>query len=82
MGLNITYAISWLRQEENQYLTTPLEIARKLPEDLLRLMGYQRGAYALGYVDDMRDPMEMVNPEFARGGFGDLASAVAQVRDK
>ena len=82
MGLNITYAISWLRQEENQYLTTPLEIARKLPEDLLRLMGYQRGAYALGYVDDMRDPMEMVNPEFGRGGFGDLASAVAQVRNK
>lgn len=80
MGLNITYAVSWLRQEENQYLTTPIEIARGLPEDLLRLMGYQRGAYALGYVDDMRDPMQAVNPEFVRDGLGDLESAVARAR--
>src|SRR5581483_5834993 len=46
-GLNITYAVSWLRQEENQYLSVPAAIARELPDDLLRLMGYARGAYAL-----------------------------------
>ena len=79
MGLNITYAISWLRQEENQYLTTPLEIARGLPEDLLRLMGYQRGAYALGYVDDMRDPMAVVRPELVGGSLGDLEQARARL---
>ena len=43
-GINITYNVSWLRQEENQYLSVPLEIARTLPVDLLRLMGYQRSA--------------------------------------
>jgi hypothetical protein len=81
LGLNITYATSWLRQEENQYLTTPLEVARELPEDLLRLMGYQRGAYALGYVDDLRDPMAVVNPGFVRrDGLGDLERARARVR--
>ena len=32
-GLNITYAGRWLRQEENQYLSVPLEIARELPDD-------------------------------------------------
>jgi len=81
MGLNLTYALSWLRQEENQYLTTPIEVARELPEELLRLMGYQRGAYALGYVDDMRDPMEVVKPEFVRTGFGDLEAVREQLQD-
>jgi ectoine hydroxylase-related dioxygenase (phytanoyl-CoA dioxygenase family) len=74
-GLNITYARSWLRQEENQYLSVPLEIARELPEPLQRLIGYARGAYALGYVDDLRDPIELVRPGASRSGLGDLASA-------
>ena len=63
VGVNITYNMSWLRQEENQYLSVPLEVARELPVELLRLMGYQRGAYALGYVDDLRDPIEVVRPD-------------------
>ncbi len=69
-GINITYNVSWLRQEENQYLSVPLEIARTLPVDLLRLMGYARGAYALGYVDDLRDPIAVVRPDLARSGLG------------
>jgi len=57
-GLNITYNVAWLRQEENQYLSVPREVAETLDDDLLRLMGYQIGAYALGYIDDVRDPIE------------------------
>jgi ectoine hydroxylase-related dioxygenase (phytanoyl-CoA dioxygenase family) len=68
-GINITYNVSWLRQEENQYLSVPQEIARTLPVELLRLMGYRLGAYALGYVDDTRDPIEVVRPDLARNGF-------------
>jgi ectoine hydroxylase-related dioxygenase (phytanoyl-CoA dioxygenase family) len=68
IGISLSYSASWLRQEENQYLAVPIEIARTLPEDLLRLIGYQRGAYALGYVDDLRDPMEFVRPDLARRG--------------
>jgi hypothetical protein len=80
-GLNITYAVSWLRQEENQYLSCPAEIARTLPDDLLRLMGYARGAYALGYVDDMRDPLDALRGGAPTGvGLGDLAAAQARVR--
>jgi ectoine hydroxylase-related dioxygenase (phytanoyl-CoA dioxygenase family) len=75
IGVNITYAVSWLRQEENQYLSVPAEIARTLPEPLLRLMGYARGAYALGYVDDLRDPLEALLGRPAGEGFGDLATA-------
>ena len=68
-GLNITYNRAWLRQEENQYLSVPREVAETLPEDLLRLMGYARGAYALGYLDDLRDPIEAVRPDLASHGF-------------
>jgi hypothetical protein len=58
IGINIGYSLGWLRQEENQFLACPPEIARTLPEGLLRLMGYQRGAVGLGYVDDLREPID------------------------
>jgi Phytanoyl-CoA dioxygenase (PhyH) len=58
IGMNVGYSLGWLRQEENQYLACPPEIARTLPEGLLRLMGYQRGSYAIGYADDMREPLD------------------------
>jgi hypothetical protein len=47
---------------------------------LLRLMGYARGAYALGYIDDLRDPIEVVRPDAASEGFGDLARAQRRAR--
>lgn len=52
MGLNITYCLGWLRQEENQYLSCPPEIAKDLPLDLQELLGYTQGNYALGYYSD------------------------------
>jgi ectoine hydroxylase-related dioxygenase (phytanoyl-CoA dioxygenase family) len=76
VGLNITYNVAWLRQEENQYLSVPREVAATLPVDLLRLMGYDRGAYALGYIDDLRDPIEAVRPGTGLLGFG-FSSATA-----
>ena len=62
-GINVGYTLSWLRQEENQYLACPPEVARELPETLARLAGYRRGAYALGYYGDLRDPIEAVHGE-------------------
>ncbi len=59
-GVNITYAVGWVRQEENQFLACPPEIARTLDDDLLRLMGYQQGAFALGYVGDQQDPLAVL----------------------
>jgi hypothetical protein len=77
LGLNITYNVAWLRQEENQYLSCPREVAETLPTELLRLMGYDRGAYALGYIDDLRDPIEAVRPGVGSTGFGLSESAGA-----
>ena len=83
-GLNLTYARSWLRQEENQYLSVPFDAARELPDELLKLIGYQRGAYALGYVDDVRDPLDALRGKQAAatdaGLLGDLERAAAQLR--
>ena len=80
-GINITYALSWLRQEENQYLTVPQDLARELPDDLLRLLGYARGAYALGYVDDLRDPLAALRGKAAGGdSFGELSEIPEKLR--
>lgn len=80
-GVNLTYSVSWLRQEENQYLAVPAEVARTFDEPLLRLMGYARGAYALGYVDDLRDPLDAL---FGRTesdtALGEIADASARLR--
>lgn len=65
IGVNVDYVLGWLRQEENQYLSVPVDVARQLPESVQRLMGYSYGAFALGYVDDVRDPIELL-----RGGSG------------
>ena len=62
LGVNVGYTLSWLRQEENQYLACPPEVARELDPELAKLMGYRRGAYALGYFGDVQDPMEFLHP--------------------
>jgi len=79
-GINITYNLSWLRQEENQYLAVPLEVARTLPVELLRLIGYQRGAYALGYVGDLLDPLQVVHPDLRNLGLGDLQGTTEKLK--
>jgi hypothetical protein len=80
-GINVTYSVSWLRQEENQYLSVPADVARELPDALLRLMGYARGAYALGYVDDLRDPLDVLRGVAREGSsLGDLEAAAERVR--
>ena len=60
VGINVDYVLGWLRQEENQYLTYTLDEVRALPERVQRLLGYEPGAYALGYLDGGRSPMTLL----------------------
>jgi hypothetical protein len=69
-----------LRQEENQYLAVQMEVARTLPVELLRLMGCQRGAYALGYVGDLLDPLQVVRPEIQNLGLGHLENTLERLK--
>ena len=84
IGINITYALGWLRQEENQYLSCPPELAKELSPTLQGLAGYAMGQYALGYFTPPGAPgegPEVVPPQYAlgiteshstMGGVGDL----------
>ena len=77
IGINITYALGWLRQEENQYLTCPPEIAKDLSPTLQELAGYAMGQYALGYYTPPGDPgegPETVPPQYALGVREDLST--------
>jgi len=70
IGINLTYALGWLRQEENQYLSCPPSIARTLDPRLQALLGYRMGSYALGYYTPPLPPgagPEAVAPEYALG---------------
>lgn len=81
-AINITYAVGWVRQEENQFLSCPIEIARTLPDDLLKVMGYQMGCFAMGYVRDFEDPMVVIREPETRGVFGiDMVKKNAEVDD-
>ena len=40
-GIVNTYALGWLRQEENQYLNVPREIAKNYSKKIQQLLGYQ-----------------------------------------
>lgn len=71
IGINITYCLGWLRQEENQYLSCPPHIATTLDPALRELLGYSMGSYALGYFSPPTAPgvgPEIVPPDFLFSG--------------
>ena len=51
-GLVNTYALGWLRQEENQYLQVPRALAESYPEVIQRLLGYQSHGLVGAYQRD------------------------------
>jgi ectoine hydroxylase-related dioxygenase (phytanoyl-CoA dioxygenase family) len=71
LGMNITYCLSWLRQEENQFLSCPPDIARTLDPELQELLGYTMANYALGYFSPPQvlgdNKLDTLPPEFALG---------------
>jgi ectoine hydroxylase-related dioxygenase (phytanoyl-CoA dioxygenase family) len=64
-GLHLSYVVGWLRTEENNYLATPPEIARRLPRQAQELLGYavhdaiQHAGGYLGVVG-LRDPLDLL----------------------
>jgi ectoine hydroxylase-related dioxygenase (phytanoyl-CoA dioxygenase family) len=64
-GLHVSFTLGWLRTEENNYLGTPPEAARRLSKRAQDILGYavhdaiaDAGGY-LGMVE-MRDPVELL----------------------
>ena len=56
MGFFMSHNVAYLRPQEIQLVSVPREVARQLPEELLRLLGYHR--FGLGV--DGRDPIDVL----------------------
>ena len=79
LGVFLHYAPSWLRQQENQYLSCPPHIAKDLTPELRSLMGYTKGGYVLGFYSDPEDrngELESVSPEKMFGNFKDKYGSI------
>ena len=87
-GVFMHYTLNWLRQEENQYLSCPPEIAKDFRPELRSLIGYSKGGFVLGFYTDPNDhkgTMDSVSPEKLFGGdkddFSTLPSQKNLVKD-
>lgn len=60
VGVGLAYTLGWLRQEENQYLACPPDVARTFPRALQDLIGYAGHFPFLGWH-------EGADPELHRG---------------
>jgi ectoine hydroxylase-related dioxygenase (phytanoyl-CoA dioxygenase family) len=64
-GMHMSFVVGWLRTEDNNYLSTPLDIVRRLPRRSQELLGYSAhdaiavGGGYLGTVD-LLDPVELL----------------------
>lgn len=66
IGVLLHYTLSWLRQEENQYLSCPPHIAKDLSPELRALLGYCMGGPVLGFYSTPGVPgegLELASPE-------------------
>jgi ectoine hydroxylase-related dioxygenase (phytanoyl-CoA dioxygenase family) len=64
-GMHMSFVVGWLRTEENNYLSAPPDVARRLPRRSQELLGYAThdaiavGGGYLGAVD-LLDPVELM----------------------
>jgi ectoine hydroxylase-related dioxygenase (phytanoyl-CoA dioxygenase family) len=64
-GMHMSFVVGWLRTEENNYLATPPDVARRLPRRSQELLGYAvhdaiaSGGGYLGAVD-LLDPVDLL----------------------
>ncbi|KAH0363141.1 hypothetical protein KCU65_g7611, partial [Aureobasidium melanogenum] len=67
----------YFRQDQEEAFSTPLEIARRLPEDVLRLAGYYKSIGGVGFVEDHQHPVEFLQSN--ESGLGKMGPATAQL---
>lgn len=61
-GVVMSYRLGWLAPGEKLLLSTPPEVARRLPEPLQRLLGYQVHRPNLGWIEG-QDPIRWLRGE-------------------
>lgn len=83
LGLNVNYNCLWLRQQENQYLAIPKDLAATFSDEFLRLLGYDAHIDIYGLVDH-RHPLSVLGrnvPSIASAG-GDILSGATTDSDE
>ncbi|EWG52004.1 hypothetical protein FVEG_16899 [Fusarium verticillioides 7600] len=71
--LELTNGRDYYRLDQDEVLSAPIEIARTLPEDILRLAGYYKAVSGVGYVEDHQNPVEFMQKE--ENGIGKFGPA-------
>jgi ectoine hydroxylase-related dioxygenase (phytanoyl-CoA dioxygenase family) len=66
VGLACNYCAGYIRQQENQQLGIPREVAAGFPERLQRLCGYGIYSGLIGHIDK-RDPIELLRHDDGGG---------------
>ena len=81
LGLNMDYCLDWLRQEENQYLSYPPQIASTFSPEPAALIGYTGGGIVLGYWSDLDDADDrgLKQAEAAAGNYKGVTSIVEKI---
>ncbi|HJL96285.1 MAG: mitomycin antibiotic biosynthesis protein [Gammaproteobacteria bacterium] len=83
-GIFMHFAPGWIRQQENQYLSCPPEIAKDLSPELRSLIGYSKGGYVMGFYSDPKNTdgtLESVTPEKIFSNTKDKYTVLASPED-
>ena len=64
VGVAMNYCAGWIRQQENQQLGIPRDIARRFPPRLRELVGYGIYSGLIGHIDK-RNPAELLDDDTA-----------------
>ena len=76
LALFISHNCGYLRQQENQVISVPREVAREMPEFLQRRLGWKDGIFQIDFRDhlDVLKDGEVINPaaQVAHNGWGKL----------
>jgi ectoine hydroxylase-related dioxygenase (phytanoyl-CoA dioxygenase family) len=59
LGVNVQYCPGFIRQQQNPYVGVPADVAARLPDRVLELLGYRLYRGIMGHVDG-RSPGEVV----------------------
>ncbi|MEM5432808.1 phytanoyl-CoA dioxygenase family protein [Cupriavidus oxalaticus] len=65
-GITMPYILAFLRQEENHYLSIPIEKIKAFPEELQRLLGWSMGQTYAGWIErngQIVSPLELLKLE-------------------
>jgi ectoine hydroxylase-related dioxygenase (phytanoyl-CoA dioxygenase family) len=71
IGLAMNYCVGWMRQQENQQLGIPLEVAKDFSPRLRKLVGYGLYRQLLGHVDKC-SPVDLLDGTGPRRVVGEM----------